>query len=56
MSDIGAVAPAVMELPVEEHQQTSWDRGRSARRPRPRKPPSDHQMVEAESHTLDVEA
>ena len=56
MSDIGAVAPAVKELPVDEHQQTGWDRGKSARRPRPRKPPLDDEMVEAESHTLDLEA
>ena len=56
MSDIGAVAPAVKELPVDEHQQTAWDRGKSARRPHPRKPRSDDEMVKAESHTVDLEA
>ena len=56
MSDIGAVAPAVKELPVDEHQQTAWDRGKSARRPHPRKPRSDDEMVKAGSHTVDLEA
>jgi hypothetical protein len=55
MSDIGAVAPAEKQTPVDPHQQTARDRGKSARRP-PRKPPSDVQMVEAETHTLDLEA
>jgi hypothetical protein len=56
MSDIGAVAPAEKQLPAEAHQQTARGRGKSARRPQPRKPPSDQVMVEAESHTLDLEA
>jgi hypothetical protein len=56
MSDIGAVAPAEKKLPADAHQQTARDRGKSARRPQPRKPRSDDEMVEAETHTLDVEA
>jgi hypothetical protein len=56
MSDIGAVAPAVKKLPVDEHQQTARDRGKSARRPQPRKPPSGDEMVEVESHTVNLEA
>ena len=56
MSDIGAVAPAVEKSPVDAHQQTARDRGKKVRRPQPRKPPSDDEMVEAESHALDLEA
>ncbi len=56
MSDIGAVAPAEKEMPVDPHRQPARDRGKSARRPQPRKPRSDDEMVEAETHTLDVEA
>ena len=56
MSDIGAVAPAEKQLPADAQQQTARDRGKTARRPQPRKPPSEEVMVEAESHTLDLKA
>ena len=56
MSDIGAVAPAEKQLPAEPHQQAARDRGKTARRPQARKPPSDQVMVEAEPHNLDLEA
>jgi len=56
MSDIGAVARAEKTLPVDAHEQAARNRRKSARRPQPRKPPSDDEMVEAEMHTLDVEA
>jgi hypothetical protein len=56
MRDIGAVAPAEKQLPVDSHQQPARDRDKSARRPQPRKPRSDDEMVEAEAHTLDLEA
>jgi hypothetical protein len=56
MRDIGTVAPAEKQLPVDSHQQPARDRDKSARRPQPRKPRSDDEMVEAEAHTLDLEA
>ena len=56
MSDIGPVAPAEKKLPVDPHRQPARDRGKPARRLQRRKPPSDDEMVEAEPHTLDVEA
>lgn len=58
MSDIGAVAPAEKLMPVDPHrqQQPERDRGKAARRSKPRKPRSDDEMIEAESHTLDLEA
>ena len=56
MSDIGAVAPAEKELPVDPHRQPARDRGKPLRQPQPRKPPSDDEMVEVKSHTLDLEA
>ncbi len=55
MSDIGAVAPAEKQLPVDAQQQSVRDRGKSPRRPQPRKPRSDDEMVAAESHALDLE-
>jgi hypothetical protein len=56
MSDIGAVAPAEKQLPVDPHRRPARDRGKPARRPQPRKPRSDDEMVVTESHTLDLEA
>jgi hypothetical protein len=56
MSDIGAVAPAEKKLPVDPHRQPARDRGKPARRPQPRKPPSDDKRVETQLHTLDLVA
>ena len=56
MSDIGAVVPTETGLPVDARQQPVRDRGKTARRPQPRQPRLDDEMVEAEPHTLDLEA
>jgi hypothetical protein len=53
MSDIGAVAPAGKQTPIEEHRPAKRD----GKRP-PRQPPRssrDEDMVETEQHKLDVE-
>jgi hypothetical protein len=55
MSGIGAVTPAKTQLPVEERPPPERDGGKAPSR-RPRKPPSDDDLVEAEQHKLDVEA
>jgi hypothetical protein len=56
MSDIGAVAPAEKPSAVDPHQQPARGRGKTARRTQPRKPRSADEMVEVETHTLDLEA
>jgi hypothetical protein len=55
MRDIGAVAPAEKKLPADPRRQPARDRATTAGRPQPRKPRSDDEMVETESHTLDLE-
>ena len=56
MSDIGAVAPAEKQLPADPRQRSVRDRAKTARRPQPPARRSDDEMVEAELHTLDLEA
>lgn len=53
MKDIGAIAPAEAHPPVEPHDRLDKD-NRQPRRPR--KPPSDDDMVETQPHKLDLEA
>ena len=56
MSGIGTVAPADRQGPVEGRPPPERDGGKRAPPRRPRQPPPDADLVEAEPHKLDVEA
>jgi hypothetical protein len=56
MSDIGAVTPTESRLPADARHQPARELDKTPRRPQPRKPRSADEMIEIESHTLDLEA
>ena len=56
MSEIGAVAPADQHAPATKRPPPERDSGKGSPPRRPREPQSDADLVEVESHQLDLEA
>ena len=56
MSGIGAVAPTDKRKPAEGRQPPERDGGKGSPPRRPREPTADADLVEVQSHKLDLEA